>query len=74
MTKGENGNITEAMDEIKETIETFYKDLYKEKPVKMDTMKQILRFISKTVNDSVLLSQDFTLLELNKCLASFKTS
>nr|BAD04856.1 reverse transcriptase [Takifugu rubripes] len=69
----ENGCTTETIDEIKETIESFYEKLYKEKHVQIDTMNEILKFLNKTVNNSVLLSQDFTLLELNNSLCSFKT-
>lgn len=67
-----DGGMTETTDQVKETIETFYENLYKEKPVKKDTMMEVLKFIDKTVEDSVLLSQDFNILELKKCLSLFK--
>lgn len=68
----DNGCTANTMEEINETVENFYGELYKEKNIEMDTMTEVLKFIENTVKDSVLLSQDFSIFELNKCLMSFK--
>ncbi|XP_070771031.1 LOW QUALITY PROTEIN: uncharacterized protein [Enoplosus armatus] len=68
----ENGCIADTTEEIIETVGHFYRELYKEKHVKWDTMTEVLEVIDQAVNDSELLTQDFNILELNKCLKSFK--
>lgn len=68
----ENGCTADTTTDIKETVENFYGELYSEKPVKMDIMEEVLKFIEQTVEDRVLLTQDFTRLELDKCIKSFK--
>lgn len=70
--KKENGCTAETTKEIKETVEDFYKKLYGEKHINKDTMTEVLKSIERRVDDSVLLSQDFTILELNKHIKSFK--
>lgn len=68
----ENGCTADTTTDIMETVENFYGELYSEKPVKMDTMEEVLKSIEQTVEDSELLTQDFTRLELDKCIKSFK--
>ena len=68
----ENGCTANTTEEIIQIVEQFYRELYEEKPVIRDTMTEVLNFIDKTVRDSVLLTQDFTILELNKCISCFK--
>lgn len=68
----ENGVLTTNTEELKETVEHFYEHLYDEKQIEDDIMRQVLEYIDKTVEDSVLLTQDFTLLELDNCLKHFK--
>lgn len=68
----EDGCTTDKIDEIIQTVELFYGKLYQKKPVSKDTLMEVLKVIEKSINDSVPLSQDFTILELNKCLKSFK--
>ena len=70
--KGQDGVVVEGIDGLKEVVECFYEDLYAEKDIDFNSMTEVLGFLDKTVSDSVLLSQDFTLLELDKCLKSFK--
>ena len=66
------GRSATTTQQINETVKEFYKELYKEKPVCRDTMKEVLNLIDKTVKDHVLLTQDFTIPELTKCISSFK--
>ncbi len=68
----EDGTTAETTAEIKEIIEQYYENLYTEKPTKEDIMTEVLNFMENKVEDSVLLSQDFTILELDKCIKSFK--
>ena len=70
--KKEDGCTTENPDEIMKIVENFYRTLYLEKNVSDDTLKEVLTVLEKSVNDSVLLSQDFTMSELNESLKSFK--
>lgn len=80
MSKGEiltklrnkEGNLTTNSQEIKETVEGFYKTLYEEKKTDKNVTEQVLEFIENTVKGSVLLEEDFTLLELDNCLKHFK--
>ena len=64
--------MVEDVEEMKEVVEGFYGDLYAEKEIDLNTMTEVLGFLDKTVLDSELLSQDFILLELDKCVKSFK--
>ena len=67
-----NGCTTDSPEEIQNIIEDFYGTLYSEKPVQTEALNAVLNSIENQVSNGVLLSQDFTLLELNKCMASFK--
>lgn len=68
----ENGCTADTTEEIKETIENYYDKLYTKKNIQIDTMNNVLNCIQKTVEDSVFLSQDFNMLELNTCIKGFK--
>lgn len=68
-----NGCTTDEIEEMKAIVERFYGELYQEKFIESDTVNRVLESIEKTVQDSVLLTQDFTILELKKCLSGFKT-
>ena len=70
--KREDGVVVEEGEELKEVVEGFYNNLYSRKDVDFTTMTEVLGLLNKTVSDHELLSQDFTLLELDKCLRSFK--
>lgn len=70
----ENGCTVDTTEEIKNVVVEFYTSLYKEKPVLQDTMNEVINNVEKIVSDKVLLAQDFTILELNKCILSFKKS
>lgn len=71
--KTESGRTAETTEEIKEIIESFYKELYREKVVKQDTITETLKYIEQVIDDSTLLTQDFTMFKLNKRIKSFKT-
>ncbi|KAI5102199.1 hypothetical protein C0J45_7551 [Silurus meridionalis] len=67
------GRETEKMEEILEGIETFYEELYSPKQVHLGTVEEVLKFLDKKVDsDNVLLSQDFTILEVQNALKGFK--
>ena len=70
--KREDGGLVEDVDGMKGVVEGFYGNLFSEKETDFITMSEVLGHLDKTVLDSELLSQDFTLLELDKCLKSFK--
>ena len=70
--KDQSGNMTNNTEGIIKVVESFYEDLYGTKCICTDTLKDVLKYMDKTVTDSVFLAQDFTLLELDKCLRSFK--
>ena len=70
--KREDGEVVEDVEKMKEVVEAFYSNLYSEKNIDFNTMEEVLGFLDKTVLDEVLLSQDFTLLELDKCIKGFK--
>ena len=70
--KREDGGLVEDVDGMKGVVEGFYGNLFSEKETDFITMSEVLGRLDKTVLDSELLSQDFTLLELDKCLKSFK--
>lgn len=53
--------------DIMQVVEDYYKELYDEKIVNVETITQTLDFIEKTVEDNGCLSQGFTLTELNQC-------
>lgn len=60
-------------DEILTGVENFYQELYSPKEVHDDTVKEVLNFIAKKVNSkNELLTQDFTILEIQKALKGFK--
>lgn len=67
-----DGCTANKTEEIIQTIEDFYTKLYEEKSVDKNTIKDVLNFIDKTVSNSTLLTQDFTISELNNCIWSFK--
>lgn len=70
--KTENGPTAETTQDIIETVETFYNDLYRKKTVNEEIMTEVLLFIEKTVEENVILTQDFKIEELNECLKTFK--
>ena len=67
----ENGDTAETTDTIKERVERFYTELYREKTTDTDVTTELLDTINK-MDDNVVLTQDFTLTELDKCIKSFK--
>lgn len=64
--KKENGCTADTTEEIKETVEHFYRELYAYKTVSGDTMTEVLKSIDQATNDNVLLTQDFTIPEFSK--------
>ncbi|KAJ0055440.1 hypothetical protein NL108_018665 [Boleophthalmus pectinirostris] len=70
--KKENGELTKNNEEIKKTVESFYSELYKEKEIDFNILNEILKSTDKVLKENLLLSRDFTLLELEKSLKSFK--
>lgn len=61
-------------EEILEEVETFYADLYNKKEVTEEAIENILGNLEKKIdNECAILTQDFTLLELTKCMKDFKT-
>ena len=67
----ENGDTAETTSTIKERVESFYTEPYKEKTIDTDITTEHLKTINKT-DDNVVLTQDFTLTELDKCIKTFK--
>lgn len=70
--KNKEGNLSKTSQELKETVENFYQTLYEEKQTDVNVTEQVLEFIENKVKENVLLEEDFTLLELDKCLKHFK--
>lgn len=70
--KKEDGKMAETTEEIKQIVETFYQNLYSEKEIHRDTLDEILKSTENKITDDVLLTQSFTLLELSKCIKTFK--
>lgn len=70
--RGADGSLASTSDGAQQVVINFYENLYKEKAVENDIMTEVLDFIDRTVTDSVILTQDFTLEELNKAILSFK--
>jgi len=61
------------MEEILGEIEHFYSDLYSPKEVHDGILKEVLDFLDKKIKSpNVLLTQDFTLLEIKESLKGFK--
>ena len=58
--------------EILNMGEEFYRNLYGEKDVHKGTMDEVLNFVEKKVNSHDVLTDDFTVLESQKCLKGFK--
>ena len=70
--KSRDGSVRTTTKEVLEVTEQFYQELYSQKLVHTDTMEDIFKHIDKTVQESVLLSQDFNLTEMTKCVKTFK--
>lgn len=70
--KKTNGEETNNMEEVKETIEEYYGNLYSEKQIEKDSVNDILKNIEKTISEGAFLTRDFNLLELNTCVSGFK--
>ena len=70
--KKTNGEQTNSDKEIMEEIEGFYRDLYSEKQTENEAKNNIISNIDLKIGESAFLTRDFNLLELHKCLSSFK--
>lgn len=68
----ENGVLAQTNEEMKDCVEGFYTKLYEEKPVFNDPLDEVLKSLDSFLTDSVLLTQNFTLLELTRLLKTFK--
>ncbi|XP_077060974.1 uncharacterized protein LOC143713527 [Siphateles boraxobius] len=67
------GGEVNTTDLILGEIESFYNNLYSTKEVHNGILEEVLGFLDKKVKSpDVLLSQDFTLLEMHKALKGFK--
>ena len=64
--------MTKTVKEIKERIEEYYGVLYQEKHVEEEAVNGILKNIETKIDRSAFFTQDFNLLELHKCVSSFK--
>lgn len=53
-------------------VEDFYEELYGEKDINNDILKEVLELINKTVKESTYLTKDFNLIEMEKCLKHLK--
>lgn len=59
--------------EILNEIETFYEELYSIKEINSEILKEVLSFMDKKLEGQhALLSQDFTILEIQEALRGFK--
>ena len=70
--KDKDGSLKTDTKQITKVVEDFYDELFGEKEVFNHVMDEVLSFLDKTVVDTVLLSQDFTLLEIDKNITCFK--
>ena len=70
--KNEEGSMTTSSQELKDTVQQYYEELYKEKQTEKDVTDKVLKFIDKQVKGNVLLDQDFTLLEFDNGIKHFK--
>ena len=67
-----NGEYTKTQEEIMTQIECFYGELYNRKNIEEGPLEKILNALEKKIADDAFLTRDFNLLELFKCLSSFK--
>ncbi|MGL5950694.1 MAG: hypothetical protein ACRCZH_04655, partial [Cetobacterium sp.] len=70
--KSEEGILIKETKAMKEMTEKFYGELYAEKKIEDDVVREVLSFIEKKIKDSAPLNVNFSLLEMEKGLKQFK--
>ncbi len=59
--------------EIVQGVENFYQELYNEKEVQISATEEVLNSLERKINtNSEFLTKDFNVLEMTKCMKSFK--
>lgn len=70
--KNKENNLMNNTQGILKAVEEFYEELYGEKDIEEEILKEVLELVDKTIKENALLTKDFNMTEMEKCLKHFK--